>query len=308
MAAAMLTTLLLTLATAQISAQAASTAKEPTLAGLGAVVDPAARDALATLFWRLDSIEAEAAATREQLRATEARLNAALEAELRARQAADKALNASCACDDNLEGDVASVSNRNNGTIIINTTNNTHRQLQKEPPRNNTDGKYVRKHFAQVCIGWRSTLHHMKHRINCHHNEDNSDHDGHRRRSLQAIQPCGDLEARASAVSRECCDEKDEICHDGKPRTCNLGCATVFLAFRAECKESLGVNSAIYQSVVAKCQQTQEDNAPSGDMAHQLQLTCAGGNAIGGCIPSCDATMHGDLLIMNANGNDNKFR
>ena len=69
-----------------------------------------------------------------------------------------------------------------------------------------------------------------------------------------AAATCSDLDARATAVNEECCDEPTEDCSSGRPATCNLGCAHVLLPFFDDCAEALGVaNAAQFDAVIELC-------------------------------------------------------
>eukprot|EP01047_Picozoa_sp_COSAG01_P001817 COSAG01_NODE_44_length_32259_cov_19.234297_1_plen_654_part_00 len=169
------------------------------------------------------------------------------------------------------------------------------RRLQAAP--NNT-GKVVHIHKATVSIpegpGWGMSPNY---------------NGGHRRRSLQSGGQCGNMATRAQQVQARCCDEVTEDCSGGYPRTCNAGCAAVFLPFWAECGSLLD-NSAVYQPVVAMCQTaasgTDPGTSPDGSTVHQFSLVCNPGQ-VNNCIPACDEHVRGDLLLLNLRGDDHKF-
>jgi hypothetical protein len=165
------------------------------------------------------------------------------------------------------------------------------RRLQAAP--NNT-GKVVHIHKATVSIpegpGWG---------ISPNYNG------GHRRRSLQNGAQCRNMAAQAQQVQARCCDDPTEDCSGGYPRTCNTGCAAVFLPFWAECGSLLG-NAVVYQQTVALCQQAQPASPGSSSLAHEFNLVCADG-ATDGCVPACAAPLRGDLLLLNLNGSDSKY-
>jgi hypothetical protein len=124
---------------------------------------------------------------------------------------------------------------------------------------------------------------------------------GHRRYLQSSSGQCGTMATRAQAVQALCCDDPTEDCSGGYPRTCNAGCAAVFLPFWAECGSLLG-NAAVYQQTVALCQQA----SPDRGLAHEFNLVCANG-AVGSCVPACSEALRGDLLLMNLNGEDSKY-
>jgi hypothetical protein len=129
---------------------------------------------------------------------------------------------------------------------------------------------------------------------------------GHRRSLQQSGAQCGNMATRAQQVQARCCDEATEDCSGGYPRTCNAGCAAVFLPFWTECGSLLG-NAAVYQQTVSLCQQAQPTSAGMGrGLAHEFNLVCADG-AVGSCVPACSEVLRGDLLLMNLNGEDSKY-
>jgi hypothetical protein len=127
---------------------------------------------------------------------------------------------------------------------------------------------------------------------------------GHRRYLQSSSGQCGTMATRAQAVQARCCDDPTEDCSGGYPRTCNAGCAAVFLQFWAECGSLLG-NTAVYQQTVALCQQAQPAS-PGRGLAHEFNLVCAGG-VVDNCVPACSTALRGDLLLMNLNGEDSKY-
>eukprot|EP01043_Picozoa_sp_COSAG02_P085051 COSAG02_NODE_22768_length_741_cov_0.736760_1_plen_227_part_01 len=98
------------------------------------------------------------------------------------------------------------------------------RHLQAPPAR----GDVVHIHRANVSLptgpGW----------------DVSPNYNGGHRRSLQSGSQCGNMATRAQSVQARCCDEASEDCSGGYPRTCNAGCAAVFLPFWAECGSLLG--------------------------------------------------------------------
>eukprot|EP01047_Picozoa_sp_COSAG01_P087719 COSAG01_NODE_20310_length_960_cov_1.006969_1_plen_277_part_01 len=131
-----------------------------------------------------------------------------------------------------------------------------------------------------------------------------SNFNGGHRRYLQTGGQCANMAARAQSVQARCCDEPTEDCSSGYPRTCNAGCAAVFLPFWAECGALLN-NAAVYQQTASLCRQAQQPS-PGPGLAHEFNLVCANG-AVGGCVPACSEALHGDLLLMNLNGEDSKY-
>jgi hypothetical protein len=106
---------------------------------------------------------------------------------------------------------------------------------------------------------------------------------GHRRRCAQANgygngerTPCdaSDLPARPDAVNYECCDEAGEDCTGGYPRSCNAGCAVVFLPFWEGCRSALGKDSRSLEPVVALCEAVAPAASTGGSLAEQMSVQC----------------------------------
>jgi hypothetical protein len=243
-------------------------------AGAAAAASPPPPADMGLLVARMERVEA---AVREQARETrEARADARalerrvaeLEAERRGEEQREEA---------NREGEAQQSAE-------------PHRHLQARP----THGDVVHIHRANVSLpagpGWNTS----------------PNYNGGHRRSLQSSAQCGSMAARAQSVQARCCDEPTEDCSGGYPRTCNVGCAAVFLPFWAECGSLLG-NAAVYQQTMTLCQQAQPTTlAISGGLAHEFNLVCAD-TTVGSCVPACSQALRGDLLMMNLNGEDSKY-
>jgi hypothetical protein len=92
------------------------------------------------------------------------------------------------------------------------------------------------------------------------------------------------------------------------PAFCNADCATVFLSYWADCKHLLTQSLVSkFQTTFKACQKTQNHGSGSGGLARQLDVVCADDSAAHHCIPHCNALLHGDLLMLNIDGNDHKF-
>ena len=117
----------------------------------------------------------------------------------------------------------------------------------------------------------------------------------------------------------ECCDEPSEDCSSGYPRTCNAGCAALFLPFWDECQLVLGKDIHNFEPVVQLCMAADGSSAPgssggsslpfpvNGSLAQQLNVQCTDGTAAVDCIPECNAARHGFILLLNIEGNDSKL-
>jgi hypothetical protein len=125
---------------------------------------------------------------------------------------------------------------------------------------------------------------------------------GHRRTQSPSCGP-----TRLQSVNTECCNGPLDDCTGGAPRTCNPGCAATFLPFWTDCSVTLHLQTTpLYQSTVALCQASGASSSGTGaSVVHEFQLVCTDGSA--SCVPSCDASLHGDLLLLAVNGQDSKY-
>eukprot|EP01047_Picozoa_sp_COSAG01_P004384 COSAG01_NODE_144_length_24108_cov_11.490441_33_plen_720_part_00 len=170
------------------------------------------------------------------------------------------------------------------------------RRLQQPP----SSGRVVHIHSTSVHIpegpGWRTSGNY---------------NGGHRR--TQGSASCGSV--RAQAVQTECCNEPSEDCSGGAPRTCNPGCAAVFLPFWSDCAAPLHLQGTpLYQQTVALCRASAPAGSgagasggagTAGSVVQEFRLVCTDGST--DCVPQCDSHLHGDLLLLAVNGEDSKF-
>ena len=92
------------------------------------------------------------------------------------------------------------------------------------------------------------------------------------------------------------------------PAACNAGCAAVFLPYWADCKHLLPRStSATLQTTVMACEKTHKSSSGADALAHIMSAQCAGDAQATDCIPRCSEKLRGDLLLLNVNGNDNKY-
>ena len=110
----------------------------------------------------------------------------------------------------------------------------------------------------------------------------------------------GSLPSRTDAINLECCDEPSEDCSGGYPRTCNAGCAALFLPFWRNCRDALGKSSQLFEPAVQVCERASASAAP---LAARLPLQCTDGTAEE-CIPECNAARHGWSLLLSVDGDD----
>ncbi len=129
---------------------------------------------------------------------------------------------------------------------------------------------------------------------------------GGHRRAQNACSPA-DVDARGAEVTAVCCDEPSEDCTGGYPHACNEACAGVFLPFWADCHVALGKASAQFDGTVALCEAA-VDAVAGTTVVQQLSLQCTDASLSDAeCIPECDESLHGYLLLFNINGNDSKL-
>ena len=114
---------------------------------------------------------------------------------------------------------------------------------------------------------------------------------------------CGvaELPARTASINQECCDEPTEDCTDGRPHSCNAGCASIFLPFWRDCRGALGKASAQFEEAVELCSST---GASPPALAQQLSLQCTDGTDAQDCIPTCSPARRGWTLLLNIDGDD----
>ena len=129
-------------------------------------------------------------------------------------------------------------------------------------------------------------------------------HTGHRRAQVGGTCDAMRLAQDSDAINRECCDEPMEDCTGGYPRTCNAGCASLFLPFWDGCRSALGHDISHFEPVVALCQAAAH-SAPS--LAEQLNVECTDGTAAVDCVPECSELYHGFLMLLNIEGDDSKL-
>jgi hypothetical protein len=138
---------------------------------------------------------------------------------------------------------------------------------------------------------------------------------GHRRAQAGGRSKCAaeDLQRRADEVHLGCCDEPGEDCTGGTPRTCNAGCAAIFLPFWHDCSVALGEDGAeVFLPVVDLCTAAAASAAPSAppvsqSLAVQLGVVCTDGTSATECVPDCTAELHGFLMLLNIDGEDSKL-
>ena len=132
--------------------------------------------------------------------------------------------------------------------------------------------------------------------------------DGRGRRT-QSARDCSaaSLPDRMDEVATSCCDGPGDDCSGGAPSTCDASCAGTLLPFWLDCEAELdkSIRSA-YHAVLRQCQDATVARAGLAT-AMQLQLECTDGTRVESCVPECDESLHGDLLLANIDGEDTKY-
>ena len=131
------------------------------------------------------------------------------------------------------------------------------------------------------------------------------------KRRVQTL--CGslDLPPRLSALASICCDEPGEDCGSGYPTVCNEGCAAGMAAFWADCAESFVATSTPevvdgMRAAVNLCEAAASDSQ-GYSLAELFDLTCTDGIAQEACVPACEASTHGHVLLATIDGDDCAF-
>jgi hypothetical protein len=123
---------------------------------------------------------------------------------------------------------------------------------------------------------------------------------GGHRRWLQEAGSCdlSTMKSRVDSINEECCDEPGEDCTGGKLSTCNEDCAAVLVPLWHDCEAELADDAELVREAVAMC--------PGGasSAVTKFMVTCPPGEILDHCIPNCDASTSGDVLMLTQNGND----
>ena len=126
---------------------------------------------------------------------------------------------------------------------------------------------------------------------------------GHRRAQSSSC-VVTDLARRFDAINTACCNEPGEDCSGGAPATCSGDCAEVLLPFYEDCA---GIMDASTLGLVADAAQgCTPGQGNRGSLVEQLNMACAE-EGVTDCVPWCDASLHGDQLLLSLDGNDAKF-
>jgi hypothetical protein len=141
---------------------------------------------------------------------------------------------------------------------------------------------------------------------------------GHKLRRTQSTtgEQClvTDLAARFGEIQRECCNEATENCRSGMPSSCNAGCAEVVNTFWDECRKPFTHSNSqaevtTFQTVLHMC--ADSTSAPEKkSLAQDFGLVCStagGAQALSQCIPKCDESRHGHMMLATINEEDSSY-
>jgi hypothetical protein len=123
--------------------------------------------------------------------------------------------------------------------------------------------------------------------------------DGTGHRILQAACDAETLRPRTEAVTAECCDEPGEDCSSGAPRSPNAGCCAILVPFLQDCAAEMGAGVDSIRSVVETCPAGGGGPAPTASAVLLFSAVCPPGVLLETCIPVCDATTNGFVLLLN---------
>jgi hypothetical protein len=128
--------------------------------------------------------------------------------------------------------------------------------------------------------------------------------DGTGHRILQAVCDAETLKPRTDAVTAECCDEPGEDCSGGAPRSPNAGCCGVLVPFFQDCAAEMGAGVDSIRDVGGLCPAGGVGPAPTASAVLLFSAVCPPGVLLETCIPYCDESTNGDVLLLQQAGND----
>jgi hypothetical protein len=122
--------------------------------------------------------------------------------------------------------------------------------------------------------------------------------DGTGHRILQTACDADTLKQRTEAVNEECCDEPGEDCSRGMPHVPNADCCGVLVPFFHDCAGQMGDGIDSIREVVAMCPTSAAGPAPTATAVLLFNAVCPPGVMLEMCIPNCDETTNGDVLLL----------
>jgi hypothetical protein len=127
--------------------------------------------------------------------------------------------------------------------------------------------------------------------------QDGTDGTGHR--ILQAACDAETLMPRMEAVTAECCDEPGEDCSGGGPQSPNAACCGVLMPFFQDCAAEMGAGVDSIGDVLAMCPAGGTGPVATASAGRLFSAVCPPGVLLDTCIPVCDATTNGFVLLLN---------
>jgi hypothetical protein len=135
------------------------------------------------------------------------------------------------------------------------------------------------------------------------HGSTGGDGTGHRRR-IQADCNPKTLTQKTEAVFEECCNEPGEDCSGGTPHSANAGCCAVLVPFFQDCAGEMGADAESIREAVALCPTGPVAPTPTATAVLLFSAKCPPGVVLDSCIPNCDESTNGDVLLLNQDGSD----
>ena len=134
------------------------------------------------------------------------------------------------------------------------------------------------------------------------HGSAGGDGTGHRR--IQADCNTETLTQKTEAVFEECCNEPGEDCSGGTPHSANAGCCAVLVPFFQDCAGEMGADAESIREAVALCPTGPVAPTPTATAVLLFSAKCPPGVVLDSCIPNCDESTNGDVLLLNQDGSD----
>ena len=136
------------------------------------------------------------------------------------------------------------------------------------------------------------------------HHQSTVGGDGTGHRILQADCDADMLKQMTEAVFEECCDEPGEDCSDGRPHSTNADCCGILVPFYRDCAGAMGADADSVREAVALCPTGPAGPTPTSTAVLLFSAKCPPGVVLDSCIPNCDQSTNGDVLLLNQDGSD----
>jgi hypothetical protein len=121
---------------------------------------------------------------------------------------------------------------------------------------------------------------------------------GHRRLEEASCDP-ETVKLRSDAVNDECCNEPGEDCSGGRPHSANADCCAVLVPLFRDCAAQMGADAAAARDALALCPAGGARPAPTASAVLLFSAVCPPGVLLETCIPICDSTTNGFVLLLN---------